>query len=78
MISRHTFYLWSQASITLTQRYKDAQFGAVPCHINEDLCSDYVTEQSDEHAIFVFRDNKNIARTQYLRDPAYYIEWVDM
>ncbi|EJW84488.1 hypothetical protein WUBG_04602 [Wuchereria bancrofti] len=78
IISKHTFYLWAEASKTLILRHSAVIFAALACHEFNELCDDYVTKPSDYHTIFAFKQNNIFGKTKELRDVNYYIDWVQL
>ncbi|CAG9531771.1 unnamed protein product [Cercopithifilaria johnstoni] len=78
IISKHTFYLWAEASKSLVSRHPTVQFSALACHEFDDLCDDYITKPNDYHTVFAYRRNNIFGKTKELRDAMYYIDWVQL
>lgn len=78
IISKHTFYLWAEASKTLILRHSTVIFAALACHEFSELCDDYIIKPSDYHTIFAFKQNNIFGKTKELRDANYYIDWVQL
>ncbi|KAM3723011.1 Uncharacterized protein ACO02O_06301 [Dirofilaria immitis] len=78
IISKHSFYLWAEASKSLVSRHPTVIFGALACHEFDELCNDYITKPSDYHTIFAFKKNIIFAKTKELRDAKYYIDWIQI
>lgn len=78
IVSKHAFYLWSEASKFFHERHPTNIFGALACHEFDALCDDYITKPADYHTIFAFYRNSIFGETKELRDTTYYIDWVQL
>ncbi|KAK5974350.1 hypothetical protein GCK32_002257 [Trichostrongylus colubriformis] len=71
--SLHAFNLFARTS-KMTKFYEDVILAHVECHNYPNFCEGL--DRKDFHTIVAYRNGNNIGSTYYLRDEAYYLQWM--
>nr|CDJ90962.1 Unknown [Haemonchus contortus] len=72
-VSLHAFNLWARTS-KIAKFHEDVVLAHVECHNHPEFCEGL--DRKDFHTIVAYRNGENIGSTYYLRDEAYYLQWI--